>query len=194
MRHVQIAEAEESDELGVRKLRERKSKPNYFVAPPQEVVPDTRKGKGGASGGRSGGGYNKIPWNSSGKELSRHLGLPGPGGDDSVSSFLPSFPRHLSRARDQSAPVLASVTRASADLLFFAALFKLGRRLRWYSSKSCSCSQHVWTIDRRSWRRIPRSSSSFASRQRTQQPRKGRRFWYAHSLSSTHIPRLLSFR
>ncbi|KAL7411003.1 hypothetical protein BDY24DRAFT_398331 [Mrakia frigida] len=104
-RHVQIAtEVEESDEAtGPRKLRERKSRPNYVLQPPQEIVQDARKGKGGASGGRSGGGYNKIPWNSSGKELSRHLGLPGPGGDDSDDDFN-NTPRKAAPAPNMFGP------------------------------------------------------------------------------------------
>lgn len=88
-------EEEESEGPTTRNLRTRTSRPNYALIPSSDVVANNSRsernshghklGSKSGSGGskRSGGGYNRIPWNSTGRELSRHLGLSAPG-EDSV--------------------------------------------------------------------------------------------------------------
>jgi hypothetical protein len=95
---LSASEGESSSQQNQRSLRERKNRPNYQLIPPadQQAVSraSPRKKKSSANaygtvvgGGRkSGSGYNRIPWGSTGKELGKYMGLQEEG-DDSDDDF-----------------------------------------------------------------------------------------------------------
>ena len=97
-RIASASEGESSSQQVQRSLRERKNRPNYQLIPPADQQSASRasprKKKSGSNaygtvvgGGRkSGSGYNRIPWGSTGKELGKYMGLQEEG-DDSDDDF-----------------------------------------------------------------------------------------------------------